>query len=539
MGENSRKVFVLGIDGGSWSLLGSLMDQGYMPNLKKVCENGVSGLLQSTQPPYTGPAWVSSVTGMNPGKHGVFGFTHQPEGEERRTFVSSRTIKVPKIWQYLENAGRTAGLINVPVTYPVERLNGFMIPGFLTPQGKRNFTYPTSLYEELLKEIGTYIINVRIAGRKINTEEQFNEFIENIIFCTRKRFEAMRVLWSKYSPDYFMIVFNCLDKIQHKFWKFMDMGSPLYDTPVAERARPKLFEVYQLVDEILGYILRTMDDNMALYIISDHGFGPFEKRVFLNKWLAQQGLLSFKKGQIYLNKFLYRIGLKKLGFSNRSIAVSDNPIDGCIDFTNTLFFSSDVYEQGIYFNEGAELVQKGVSYEEARLRLRDNILALKDPSNGELFVDEVRFREEVFWGPHVNQAPDLLLKMKDYGYLLNKSIPVRGDGFLQEVKGPQGCHRSEGIFAAYGEGVCQNKKLNASIMDIAPTVLYNMNIPVPKQMDGKVLQNIFTSEFQDVTDVRYSEARLSTDIKRSKDTEYSLEEETEVKNRLRELGYLD
>lgn len=539
MSENSRKVFVLGIDGGSWSLLGSLMDQGYMPNLKKVCENGVSGFLQSTCPPYTGPAWVSSITGMNPGKHGVFGFTSKRKGESNRALVSSRTIKAPKIWQYLEKAGKRAGLINVPVTYPVERLNGFMIPGFLTPQEKRDFTYPATLYKELLQEIGTYIINVRIAGRKMNTEEQFNTFIDDIIFCTRKRFQAMKVLWSKYSPDYFMIVFTCLDKLQHMFWKFMDRENPLYLSPTAKKARSKLFEVYEVVDEIIGYIIREMDKTTTLYIISDHGFGPYEKRVYLNKWLSQQGLLSLKKSKLYMNKLVHKMGLKKIRLPNRHIGIAENPIDGCIDFTNTLFFSSDVYEQGIYFNEGAEPVQKGVSYEEARLRLRDNILALKDPSNGELFVDEVRFREEVFWGPHVNQAPDLLLKMKDYGYLLNKSIPVRGDGFLQEVKGPQGCHRSEGIFAAYGEGVCQNKKLNASIMDIAPTVLYNMNIPVPKQMDGKVLQNIFTSEFQDVTDVRYSETRLSTDIKQSKDTEYSLEEETEVKNRLRELGYLD
>jgi len=415
-----------------------------------------------------------------------------------------------------------------------------MISGFLTPQEKTDFTYPNVLYEELLKETGTYIINVRISGREINIEEQLNDFIDEIAFCTRKRLEAMKILWSKYSPDFFMIVFNCLDKIQHKFWKFMDIENPLYYTTMAEKARPKLFEVYQLVDDVIGYILKTMDENTTLYIISDHGFGPLEKRVLLNKWLAQQGLMSLKKGKAYLNKLLYWSGLRKVSFFSCNIGVFDNPVDHCIDFTKTLFFSSDVYEQGVYFNQKAEQVQQGnICYEEELSRLKEKILALRDPTNGELFVDEVCFREDIYWGPHVKQAPDLVLRMMDYGYLLNKCVPLRGDDFLREVKGPNGCHRSEGIFAAYGKNIDQHRGFEASIMDITPTILYNLDIPVPKDMDGKVLKEIFVSDFQNMTNLRYSEEGLSACITETKETGYSEKDEREIRSHLKELGYFD
>ena len=540
MNVSCSKVFVLGLDGGSWNLLKVLVNQGYMPNLQNVYEQGVSGTLYSTTPPYTAPAWVSCVTGMNPGGHGIFGFTKGGNVGSRGILISSQDVKVPRVWHFLNSAGKTVGLINIPVTYPAEEVDGFIIPGFLTPAGKKDFTYPVSLYEELVKEIDTYIINVKIATRKINTEEEFTRFLDDILFSTKKRFEAMKILYTKYSPDFFMTVFTCLDKIQHKFWKFMDMASPLYHTPVAERARPKLFEVYQLVDDIVGYVLKTIDKNTSLYIVSDHGFGPFEKRVFINKWLAQQGLLYFNKGKIYLNKLLYRTGLKKVTFSNRSIGISDNPVDRCIDYAKSLFFSSDVYEQGVYFNEGAENVQHGrVSYEEERSTLREKMLTLKDPSDGKAFVDEVRFREEVYWGPYVNQAPDILLRMKNYGYLLNKSIPLKGNSFVETVRGPEGCHRSDGIFAACGKCIEQNKKLDASIVDIAPTILYNLNTPVPKDMDGKVLKGIFTSEFQGTTELRYTEEGLSAHVTDTKETDYSKREEDEIRGRLKDLGYLD
>jgi predicted AlkP superfamily phosphohydrolase/phosphomutase len=536
---DSRKVFVLGLDGGSWSLLHRLMDEGYMPNLNRVCRDGASGTLQSTQPPYTGPAWVSCLTGVNPGKHGVFGFTSRQVGSRHRSLVSSQSIRAPRIFHYLEKAGRSSGLINVPVSYPVDRVNGFMIPCFLTPQGKDDFCHPPGLYKELLKDIGTYIINVRLADRTIDNEALLKRFVEDLLFCTKKRFEAMQVLWKRYNPDFFMIVFTCMDKLQHKFWKFMDPESPLYHTPMAERARPHLFQVYRYMDEIVGYITRSMDTDTTLYIVSDHGFGPAEKRVFLNKWLARQGLLHFKKGRAYLNALLYHFGLKKIRFYDHNIALSDHPLDECINYSKSRFYCSDVYEQGIYANISNSSPNASIVYDEERLKIKQKLLALKDPDTGKPFVDEVKFREEIYWGSCVNDAPDLMLKMQNYSYLLNKSIPVLGDKFVSIVEGPEGCHRPEGVFTAYGQDIQKRGDVAASIMDIAPTILHHFGLPIPKEMDGRILKEVFTSELVDTIQAEGEENELAWSIEGLHDVDYDREEEAEIKARLQDLGYFD
>lgn len=541
MSSVRNKVFVLGLDGGSWNLLQPLMDRGYMPNLQEICENGVCATLQSTQPPYTGPAWVSSFTGVNPGKHGIFGFTTSRGESTRRSLISSRNIRAIKLWQYLDKGGKISGFINVPVTYPVESLNGFMIAGFLAPQDANDITYPQDLYQNLIKELGSYIVNVKISGRVLNTEDEALDFVNDIQFCIRKRFEALKILWHRYAPDFLMIVFNCLDKIQHKFWKFMDIEDPLYHSPMAKKLRPRLFEVYRKIDQIIEYIVKRLNNDTTLFIISDHGFGPLKKRVFINNWLKQQKLLSVKKHRAYLRKILSLTNLKNFQFSKFGIGVNlANPVDSIIDYSKTLFYSSDVYEQGIYFNSQAEEVQSGqIRYEDEMKKIEGKIKALTDPKNGDCFVDDVRRRETIYWGPHVNQAPNLLLKMKNYGYLLNKSIPTRGNSILRKVTGPDGCHRSDGIFAAYGYNIDHKTDLEASIMDVTPTVLYTMDMSLPKDLDGQPLTHIFTSEFQHKTRLRFNQEDTSVQINAKNETEYSKTEEREIRSRLKELGYLD
>lgn len=540
MDIQSRKVYVLGLDGGTWDLLSPLMEQGHMPSLAGICREGVSGPLQSTTPPYTAPAWVSCVTGVNPGKHGVFGFTQRFNGALKKSFVSRLDVKVPQIWHYVNESGRSAGMINVPVTYPVEELNGFMIPCFLTPDGKEDYTWPPSLYREIIREVGAYVINVKIGERRINDEEKLDQFIEDLTFATQKRFEAMKFLWSKYSPEFFMTVFTCMDKIQHKFWKFLDHRNPLYHSSIAEKVRNKLIPLYRLVDEIIGYVKGRIDANTTLYIVSDHGFGSLDKRVYLNSWLAKEGFLSLQKTSLLTSKLMSKLHLARSPLGNRNIALANNVTEQYINYPDTLFFCSDVYEQGIYFNHQMEKgVKKQSDYEDQRKLLSEKLLLLKDPETNERFVDVTLFRENIYNGPYVNQAPDILFRMKDYGYLMATSIPVRKRNFIQTVKGTEGCHRTEGIFAVYGIDIVKNTKIQASIMDITPTVLYNMGIGVPKEMDGKVLQEVFDPEFQRNAVINYVDTSSGQVVRNEMKVEYSANEAMEIEKRLKDLGYFD
>ncbi|MDP2662612.1 MAG: alkaline phosphatase family protein, partial [Dehalococcoidia bacterium] len=130
--KRNPRVTVVGIDGGTWKLLKPLMQDGVMPNLARLVEGGASGDLRSTLPPWTPTAWSSFATGKNPGKHGVFGFASQ-KADGSATWTSSKSVRAASLWHILNQHGLTTGLLNVPMTYPPQEINGFMISGFPSP----------------------------------------------------------------------------------------------------------------------------------------------------------------------------------------------------------------------------------------------------------------------------------------------------------------------------------------------------------------------------------------------------------------------
>ncbi|MBU4288003.1 MAG: alkaline phosphatase family protein [Proteobacteria bacterium] len=532
--KNNNKTFVLGLDGATWDLLNPLMDKGLMPNLKKIIKKGASSVLQSTIPPYTAPAWVSCFTGVNPGKHGIFGFTIKKNGVPGKQFVGSNYVRVPKLWHYINSADKTVGLINIPITYPAEPVNGFVVPCFLTPLGKKDYTYPKSIYKDYLLPID-YVINVRIAEKQDFSEKIFLKIINDIKHSTQKRYEAMDALRNAYNPDFFMIVFTCMDKIQHKFWKFLDPRNPIYSTSIASQARPFIISLYEQMDEIIGKILMSLDDNTTLYIVSDHGFGPKKKMFLINKWLEKNGLLKINKLKLIKHRFLSNHMIKH-DFSNRNIDILNHPIYNFIDFNKSLFLGSDPYEQGIYYI--------GVSNDKKYMleinKLKNKLKELKDPETGIRIFDEVYFRNDLYEGDYTHIAPDIILKMKDYGYDIARTYPLRNK-FLNSVNKPAGCHQPEGIFAAYGKNIIACNNFNASIIDITPTVLYHMGLPVHRNMDGRVINEIFSTSFQKDNQVQYTDATPSYNIERDDEQEfgYSEKEKTEIASRLKDLGYFD
>ncbi len=126
-------IAIVGLDGATWDLAGPFMEAGEMPTLRRLVTRGVSGVLRSTTPPVTFPAWSSFMTGVNPGKHGIFDFTRRLPGTYEIAFVTSRDRRVPTIWQLLSEAGRRVAVLGVPTTYPPEAVNGIVVGGFDSP----------------------------------------------------------------------------------------------------------------------------------------------------------------------------------------------------------------------------------------------------------------------------------------------------------------------------------------------------------------------------------------------------------------------
>lgn len=551
------KTVLLGLDGATWDILGPWIERGHLPHLQRLTQEGAWGELASTVPPTTAPAWTACFTGVNPGKHGIFDFRESPFLDPRRPLISIRSVRAPKLWHILNRHGRRSGVLNVPITYPPEPLDGFLVSGMMTPGPEVDFTYPAELKGELLEAVPDYVINVDIPRYDVEDEGDAYAFLDDIAHAFERRAAAMRYLMERREWHFFMAVFIVMDRIQHLLWKyFQDPDNPFYKLERAPRLRERVLQVYQQVDAFLGQLTGRLGDDTDLIIVSDHGFGATRAWINVNRWLQKEGLLRLKPGAQLRKRLFYeamqlnnsplmqsllpsrlRRAIRRRVRSTRSTFRSD--LVESIDWERTRAFFASIPCQGIYINvrrDGQGLVAPGAEYEALRERLRRGLLALRDPRTGEQVVDQVLFREEVYHGPYTGWAPDVLFVARNYAYLGRELLGTRR-AIETSLNWANGFHRPNGIFIGRGPGFRAGQQVTgARIMDIAPTILYRMGLPVPSYMDGRPLEQAMEETFLAAHPWQREEAALEGEIGPA--GSYTDDETAEIEARLRGLGYM-
>jgi len=555
------RVLVIGIDGATFDLARPWAEAGDLPNLARLMAEGVHGPLESTLPPVTSPAWPTFATGKNPGKHSVFDFIRPlvaspPRrgggGGSQFELVNATSIRAPTLWQILSDAGRHVGVMNVPVTYPPAPVNGFIIAGMLSPVGG-TFTYPADLLDRYTGRMKPY----RIAPHVQYKEGNEAKFAADLLDMVERRGEYALRLMADYPYDFLMFHFQATDIMQHAFWKFVDPSHPRYDPQAAARFGPALKQVYQRVDGFIGQMLdRSLleKDNTTIIVMSDHGFGPLHYVVNLNLFLLDQGLLQLKRGAwTRLKTGLFRAGLtpasiwhliERAGLQNYVWQVSKstrNRVVGKflsfddVDWSHTLAYSIGHVGQ-VYVNlrgrEPEGIVEPGAEYEAVRQRASDALRQLRHPKTGQPLVDRVIPGDQVAHGPYAHRSPDLHVVLDGYRAIAFPLFATDSRIVTRQIRGDSGCHRLHGIFIAWGAAVRPGEKVeNARILDLAPTILHLMNLPVPDDMDGRVLTEALTTS-------RRVEHRPAGPTGDEAEAGLSAEETAEVEERLRALGYL-
>jgi predicted AlkP superfamily phosphohydrolase/phosphomutase len=181
---------VIGLDGATFDLFLPWISQGKLPNLKKLIEEGTSAVQRSCLPPVTAPNWKCYSTGKNPGKLGIF-WWENIDRKNRRIGLSTENMHLVKeIWDYLGEAGKKVGIINMPLTYPPRKVNGFMISGIPVPK-EVNFTYPPELESRLKKDFDYAVYPKNYALIKGDSKKLTQEIIRLIDI----RFRVARTLW--------------------------------------------------------------------------------------------------------------------------------------------------------------------------------------------------------------------------------------------------------------------------------------------------------------------------------------------------------
>jgi len=538
------KLLIIGIDGATFDLILPWVEAGYLPNLGRLIGEGVHGNLASTLPPVTSPAWPTFMTGCNPGKHGVFDFI-RPSGSDF-SLVNSTNIKQPTIWQRLSAAGYRVGVLNVPVTYPPQEINGFMISGILSPKGGQ-ICYPADLISRYEDQLGDYRIAPNIQF-KAGIEE---EYIEDIRALIRAHGDwALRLLEDE-PWDVMMVHFIALDIMMHALWRFMDHSHPRYQPSPYEHA---IRDAYKLVDDYIGRMLALIPPETTVMAMSDHGFGPLHKIVNLNVYLYEHGLLKLSSDAMTrIKAAAFRHGITPagvyrmvewVGLQNLATRVSKetrNQVVGqFLSFENVDWSQTVAYSMGhvgqIYLNTvGREPngIVEPAEYEQRRQEVIDALGDLKD-EQGRPLISQIIVREDTYHGPFAQKGPDLHLIIDDYNMIAFPLFATDGKVVTDQIRGDSGCHRREGIFIAHGPAVQKAQEVaGASILDLAPTIMHLFGESVPRIMDGRVLQEIFSS----AGEVTYLE-EVADQLAATDSQSLSQDEEAQLEERLRSLGYL-
>lgn len=523
------RVIMLGWDGATWDLLLPWVEEGKLPGIGRVMEGGVWGTLLSVIPPISPSAWTTIFTGVNPGKHGVFGFVKRKPGSYFITPISSRDRKAAPIWSILSAEGKRVVLVNIPFAYPPDQVNGIMITGLGTPSKRSDFVQPPDRKATIVRQFPHYDVDYNEDQILLSDDKSF--VLDEIERVTKSQIEAFAHLLRTEEWDFAAAVFRSLDVVQHFFWDDPD----------------SVLEYYQQLDDLLDWCLSSfMQEGDSLLVCSDHGFCRVHMRLYINNWLESLGLLAISKpksGQRSrpsaetFQAILLAMGMKSLVWRLKRSEKLESVLGGVVRstrfqhlldmrWTETRAYFGDESDGLVWLNlEGRE--PEGIVASEQRKALQEQIiqaaLQIRDPSTGQPVIHSAYAGDDLFDGD--GMIPDIVL-LPNEGYRLVGGYNYAGSMFVKE-KARIANHAPEGVLAAFGPLVRKGERIyGAGVTDITPTILRMLDFGMLKGMDGNPLDIFLPGAM--LYGLREFESGLRLAVKEGieESDEFSMEEES-------------
>lgn len=539
----ASRVLVLGLDGATWDVLGPMADDGLMPNLAKVLSGGAWGTLQSTIPPVTPAAWTTFLTGKLPGQHGILDFEGYDVNTGRLWLHSTQSMRrYNTIWRILSDQGFRVGSINVPLTYPPQPLNGFMITGFDTPGPQSDFAYPPELKSEVLSRWADPTCGKNWRRKSLGGLSLFEQNVRYMADSFHQGAAMTRYCGDKYGWDVLMAVFKLTDNVQHKTWKYLD---PRWrDRHPAHRDIVR--SCFAELDKAVGDLLDYADAHDAhVLLVSDHGHGSLEGKTYPNVLLKQWGYLKLHGPARRLKRAAQRamanVGIPQTSLPGRESIEHHIPVD--LSRTQACVMHSD-NAAFLYINLQGRPAATGIVPRERYEPLRDELaqrfreVEAADASGREILLFPGVYKpEEIYRCTREDQPwlPDLILIPHETCSVVRK-MPGRKPVRWLPYGRIEGTHRFGGIIAAHGAGIRPTGGIAADIVDCAPTLLAMLGLKIPEDMQGEVITSLFESP------PRIEKASVTTDHAATADAGeqyYSEEELATITERLTDLGYLE
>ena len=418
-----RKVVIIGLDGVPFELIKDLSDKGVMPNTSQIIQEGELRCMSSSLPEVSSVAWSSIITGKNPAEHGIFGFTELYPNTYQIRFPNFLDLKERPFW---ERVGGDSIIINLPATYPVREMRGVHISGFVSVDLERS-VYPKELIPKL-KEFG-YQLDVDSE----KAHHSLDLFLEDLDKTLSARIETYRYLWESYKWDIFMLVFTGTDRLMHFLWSAYEDENNKYHQPFLGHFRK--------IDEVIGQIHNRLDKEDLLIILSDHGFERLEKDVYINYLLRKEGFLQFEDTQPEWRNI-----------SSESLAFALDPAR-------------------IYLNLRGKYPKGRLGKEDREIVLRDlEGLFSSLEVEGKKVIKSIYRKEEIYKGPFLESAPDLVL-VGEKGFNLKANIKAP---YLSDKGIFTGKHTQDNAFILVNRDLLKSSSGKTSVFDVAKIVIENM-----------------------------------------------------------------
>jgi predicted AlkP superfamily phosphohydrolase/phosphomutase len=510
------QTVVIGLDGANWSLIERWFEEGRLPNLNKLRSQGAHGISQSRLPPVTCPNWKCYATGKNPGKLGVYWWEQIDTEEQTMHLPDSTDFDSPEIWDYLNEQGQDAGVINLPMTYPPREIDQFMVAG--GPRSReKDYTHPAELEQELEERF-----DYRVHPENVLTSNEDSEReVEMVHDILRMRLRTAHTLIEERDVDLLHVTLFHLNVLQHYFWD----GEP------TKRA-------YEIIDEELEPFI---EGDYNLVLMSDHGCTEIDTVFYINSWLEEKGYLQTKES---LSSRLYDVGItqeqiaglvRKVGLEKyirplvpRAI-IERFPSDegvvreeklSMVDWEHTTAIGSG---QGLVYTVADSEAER----EEILQDLEEDLRA--ERANGEALVCQIYRREDLYNGEHVDKAPDLVFDQRPG---VHTSEAMGRDVVFTEPTNWQGENVPEGMFLFHGKDVKAVGHDEIQITDIAPTILHWLGHQIPTDMDGSPVLEVFREGSEPAE--RPIETRSPLH-----DTDAGRDLHEDVEDRLSDIGHLE
>ncbi len=438
-----ERLLVIGLDSVPISLIEQAVGWGAMPFIAELLGHGLMTPLETELPTVSSVSWASYATGVNPGKHGVFGFVDRTPNPFSVHIPTADDLKVSTLWEQLSMHGLQPVVIGVPLTYPPKKINGIMVADTLSPDLAKA-THPMELAPRLMEM--DYQIDANLALAR----EDKGAFLVNLLDVMRHRFEAAAMLMQELDWDFFHLHLYSADRLNYFFWPT--------DSQKSQEVNQGFWTYYRHLDENIGWLLSELPQGTRVALVSQHGTCSTQNLVYVNRWLSENGYLLFPPGKKELMSMLPASKAFSLVPGRIYINLADREEKGS--------------------------VQSGQQYEELREELINRLGALSHPETGQSMIAKVHRREELYSGSQVQKAADLILEPAP-GFDLKANLDV-----ASLVGNPDlpGMHTKDGGFI-FIEGVEQlgDSMHRARLIDLAPTFMSLLGVDPPPGLDGSSL----------------------------------------------------